>query len=103
MVLTKVDPLDRGAALVSEFDNEVAEKQGLTEWGHVSEEKIWSNIDYFLRAVIPVAEEAGVRMALHPDDPPISPLHGIGRILTSAASFHPVLKMIPLWPTCEIG
>ena len=31
------------------------------EWGEVSEEKIWSNLEYFLKAVIPVAEKAGVR------------------------------------------
>jgi mannonate dehydratase len=45
--------------------------------------------------VIPVAETAGVKMALHPDDPPISPLRGIGRILTSAKNYRRVLAMVP--------
>jgi len=92
---TKVDVPGRGGALVSEFDNEVAKKQGRTEWGEVSEEKIWSNLEYFLKAIIPVAEQAGVKMALHPDDPPLSPLRGIGRILTSADSFRRILDMVP--------
>lgn len=92
---TRVDVPGRGGALISEFDNEVARRQGPTEWGEVSEEKIWHNLEYFLRAIIPVAEQAGVKMALHPDDPPLSPLRGIGRILTSAASFRRVLAMIP--------
>lgn len=92
---TQSDILGRGGALVSEFDNEVAEKQGLTEWGEIGEERIWSNLEYFLRAVIPVAEQVGVRMALHPDDPPLSPLRGIGRILTSAANYRRVLNMVP--------
>jgi mannonate dehydratase len=92
---TKVDVLERGGALTSEFDRDSAEKQGRTEWGEVSEEKVWDNLEYFLKAVIPVAEEAGVKMALHPDDPPISPLRGIGRILTSAAAFRRVLNMAP--------
>jgi len=92
---TRVDLPGRGGALISEFDNEAAKKQGSTQWGEVSEEKIWSNLEYFLRAVIPVAESVGVNMALHPDDPPLSPLRGIGRILTSAANYRRVLKMVP--------
>lgn len=85
----------RGGALVSEFDSEVAARQGRTEWGEISEERIWQNLEYFLNAVIPVAEEEGILMALHPDDPPISPLRGIGRILTSAESFRRVLNLAP--------
>ncbi len=92
---TKVEVPERGGALVSEFDYEDSKKQGLTQWGEVSEQKIWANLEYFLKAVIPVAEKAGIKMALHPDDPPISPLRGIGRILTSAANFRRVLQMVP--------
>jgi len=92
---TNTSVQERGGALTSEFDNRVAKGQGLTEWGEVSEETIWKNIEYFLKAIIPVAESAGVQMALHPDDPPISPLRGIGRILTSAANFRRVLNMVP--------
>ncbi len=92
---TRADVRDRGDALVSEFDNESAKKQGLTEWGEISEERIWKNLQYFLKAVIPVAEQHGVKMALHPDDPPLSPLRGIGRILTSAANYRRILDMVP--------
>jgi mannonate dehydratase len=45
--------------------------------------------------VLPVAEENGIEMALHPDDPPVSPLKGVGRILTSAASFEKILQKFP--------
>ncbi len=86
---------ERGGALTSEFDYRIAQSQGFTEWGEVSEEKIWHNLEYFLKVIIPVAESAGVQMALHPDDPPISPLRGIGRILTSAANFRRVLDIVP--------
>ncbi|MCX6614712.1 MAG: mannonate dehydratase [Acidobacteria bacterium] len=92
---TKTDALERGGALASEFDNREALRQGLTEWGAISEEKVWANLEYFLKAVMPVAEKSGVRMALHPDDPPISPLRGIGRILTSAANHRRVLDLVP--------
>ena len=92
---TRVDVSDRGGALVSEFNSAIAEKQGLTEWGEISERRIWTNLEYFLKAVIPVAEQHGVKMALHPDDPPLSPLRGIGRILTSAVNYRRIMDMVP--------
>jgi mannonate dehydratase len=92
---TKVDVPERGGALTSEFDSSIAEQRGLTRWGKISEEKIWDNITYFLERIIPVAEKAGVKMALHPDDPPLSPLRGIGRILVSAEAFRRVLRIVP--------
>ncbi len=92
---TRVDVPERGGALTSEFDYETAEKQGLTEWGYVSEERLWRNLEYFLRIVVPVAEEVGVKLALHPDDPPVSPLRGISRILITAAAFRKVLNLVP--------
>jgi mannonate dehydratase len=92
---TKKDLPDRGGAVLTEFDYEIAQAEGLTEWGVIPEEKIWANIDYFLKQVIPVAEKAGVKMALHPDDSPISPLRGIGRILTSAKNYERVMAIAP--------
>jgi len=92
---TRVDLPARGGALTTEFDLQVARRQGLTEWGEVSEDKLWRNIEYFLKAVIPVAEKAGVQMALHPDDPPISPLRGIGRIVNSARNYRHIMNMVP--------
>lgn len=92
---TNVGVRARGGALVSEFDLKVAEKQGLTEWGQVSEDAIWKNLEYFLKAVLPVAEHEGVKMALHPDDPPVTSLRGISRILTSADKFRRVLALAP--------
>jgi mannonate dehydratase len=92
---TRVDLPGRGGALLSEFDNEQAKREGLTEWGEISEARIWSNLEYFLKAVIPEAEKANVKMALHPDDPPVPPLRGVGRILTSAANYRRVLNLVP--------
>lgn len=92
---TRVDLPERGGALASEFDNQSAERKGLTEWGRISEDEIWDNLTYFLKRIIPVAEKANVQMALHPDDPPLSPLRGIGRILTSGEAFRRVLQIVP--------
>lgn len=92
---TRADVPERGDALVSEFDDDAARRQGLTKWGVVGEDAIWRNLEHFLKAIIPIAERAHVQMALHPDDPPISPLRGIGRILTNADSFRRVLDIAP--------
>jgi len=92
---TRVDIPARGGALSSEFDLATANQQGLTRWGEVPEDKMWENIAYFLKAVIPVAEKAGVKMALHPDDPPVSPLRGIGRICTTAKNYRRIMDLVP--------
>ena len=53
----------------------------------ITAEQMWNNYQYFLDAVLPVAEEAGVRLALHPDDPPVAePLGQAARIFTSPAA-----------------
>jgi mannonate dehydratase len=86
---------ERGGAMTSEFDIEAAKAQGLTAYGEVSEERLWANLTHFLKEVIPVADKFQVRMALHPDDPPVSPLRGIGRILTSAKAYRRVMDTVP--------
>lgn len=52
----------------------------LAEYSKVDEEKLWSHLEYFLHKVIPVAKEVGIKMAIHPDDPP-RPIFGLPRIV----------------------
>jgi len=91
---SRTDLPERGGALTSGFDANDIERDELTEAGLVSEERVWDNLLYFLKAVVPVAEKAGVTMGLHPDDPPLSPLKGVGRILTSAESYRRIFREI---------
>lgn len=44
--------------------------------------QIWSNYEYFMRAALPAAEKAGVRLALHPDDPPLARMNGVAKLFT---------------------
>lgn len=90
---TTTDIQERAGALVSGFDSADADKQPLTEFGEVSAEKIWNNYRYFIQKVLPTAEKAGVKMALHPDDPPVSPLKGIGRIFINANGIRKALSL----------
>jgi mannonate dehydratase len=92
---TKTDIPERGGALTSEFDAEAAKAMGPTRSGEVSEEKMWANITKFVKEVMPVAEKFKVQMALHPDDPPLSPLRGVARILISAKAYRRVMDIVP--------
>lgn len=83
----------RGAALVNGFEIEAAQQLPLTEMGVVTEQQIWENYSWFLERALPAAEKAGVKLALHPDDPPVSPLRGIGRIFKSADDIRKALSM----------
>ena len=84
----------RGGALVSQFDlKEVP--ISLTEAGEVPAERIWENYRYFIQHVMPVAEKAGIRMALHPDDPPLASLRGIGRIFDTPEAFDRAYLLAP--------
>ena len=85
----------RGGAEVTSFDYEMVKDAPITEYGVISEEEMWENITYFLEKVIPVAEEAGVKMALHPDDPPVPSLAGIARILRSFEAFKRMIEIAP--------
>ena len=82
----------RGGAKVSAFDlslidrgNSAGGPQGRTDDVDmaVSEEELWANFSVFLETALPAAEAAGVRLALHPDDPPVRSLGPTARIFYS--------------------
>ncbi len=85
----------RGGAFASAFRLEDARDAPLTEHGVVTSEQIWDAWTYFFSRILPVAEKAGVVMSLHPDDPPLPSLRGIGRILYSADCFRRVQAFAP--------
>ncbi len=86
---------DRGDALVSGFDVELADQLPIEDVGAIADEQMWDHLAYFLERVIPVAEQAGVKLALHPDDPPISPLRGVTRILCDVPAFERLVALVP--------
>ncbi len=94
VVRTNFDARTRGDARTSGF--RLADvSAGTMPHGEtaIPREAMWDNLERFLTAVIPAAEAAGVRLAMHPDDPPLSPLCGLERIMGSPASFDRLLAI----------
>ena len=69
-------------------------KSLIEKYKEIGEDGLWKNIEVFLKAVIPVAEEAGVNMAIHPDDPPWG-IFGLPRIITDEKNLDRFLNIVP--------
>ncbi|TAL36193.1 MAG: mannonate dehydratase [Spirochaetes bacterium] len=65
----------------------------LDAYAGVSDEALWENLEYFLKAVVPVAAESGVKMAIHPDDPPW-PIFGLPRIVKDEADLDRLVNTV---------
>lgn len=85
----------RGGAGQTAFDyDRVKNLPPLPSEGVHSLEEMWTNVTYFLKAVIPVAEESGVRMALHPNDPPAPLSRGSGQIMGSLKGWKRLVDIV---------
>ena len=85
----------RGGALVTGFDLETWTDGIDAPGAPAEEEQLWASLGWFLERAVPVAEDAGVRLALHPDDPPLSPLRGIARIIRSTDAYDRAFDLQP--------
>jgi len=63
--------------------------------GTVSQEQIWQRAEYFLSEILPVAEEAGVVMAAHPDDPPMTTIRGTARLVHQPRLYQRLFDLVP--------
>ncbi|MBR5175298.1 MAG: mannonate dehydratase [Bacteroidales bacterium] len=90
---TSKDLRERGGALVTGFDCSVAGTLPDKEYAPVGAERVWDNYLWFLNEVLPTAEEAGVKMGLHPDDPPYPCIEGVDRIFISPESIDRALSI----------
>ena len=60
----------------------------------IIEEGMWANLEYWIKAITPVAEEAGIRLGIHPDDPPVPELGGVPRILRSFEAYKRLIEIV---------
>jgi len=115
---TSVAAPGRGGAVVTAYDHAIALDPGKAMDVHVArrdfgrddpfvraahfdlgvvldDDAMWSNYRYFMDAVVPVAEESDVKLALHPDDPPVPVLGGIARLFRSVANLRRATELVP--------
>lgn len=93
--IEKMDPLTGELSLPgwdSSYTKETL-KQVFDDYGQITEEDLWSNLEYFLKAVIPVAQECDVKMAIHQDDPPWN-IFGLPRIITCEENLDRMLSLV---------
>ncbi len=96
---TAVDVPERGGALVTALDlggeASVPNPTGhaVEGAGPTSAERLWENLERFLERVVPVAEQSGVQLAMHPDDPPVAALRGQARIMHEPEHFERLFRI----------
>jgi mannonate dehydratase len=90
------DEPGRGGAGMLSFDYErIKDLPPLPEEGAHSIDEMWANVTYFLKAVVPVAAESRVRLALHPNDPPAPISRGSGQIMGSVEGWQRLVSIVP--------
>lgn len=93
-VAKKMDPLTGELSLPgwdSSYEKEDLQKL-FEHYKQVDHEKLWENLAYFIKEIIPVAEAAGVKMAIHPDDPPFD-IFGLPRIITNKENLERFINL----------
>ncbi|POP32764.1 mannonate dehydratase [Lactonifactor longoviformis] len=93
--IEKMDPLTGELSLPgwdSSYTKETL-KEVFDDYSKITEEDLWSNLEYFLQAVIPTAKECDVKMAIHQDDPPWS-IFGLPRIITCEKNLDRMLSLV---------
>ncbi|MDO4588893.1 MAG: mannonate dehydratase [Fusobacterium sp.] len=91
----KLDPLNSNLSLPGWDSSYTKEEMAelFRQYKEIGEEGLWANLEYFLKEIIPVAEECDIKMAIHPDDPPWS-IFGLPRIITNEANLDRFLKLV---------
>jgi mannonate dehydratase len=105
-VRTRLDVPERGGAKVTAFDLRDAQRAVLL--GHdgagtmdrpdeerISADALWMRLERFLAELVPIAEEVGVVLAMHPDDPPLAEFLGKARIMNRIESFERLVGLVP--------
>jgi mannonate dehydratase len=85
----------RGGSGLLSFDyDRMRNLPPLPSEGAVSYDQVWANLTYFLKAVVPVAEKAGVRLCVHPNDPPPRTSRGSGQVLNTVKDWKRLIETV---------
>jgi len=93
------EEIGRAGAGLTAFDyDRVKDLPPLQDEGVHTLEEMWTNVTYFLKAVVPVAAESGVRLALHPNDPPSPLSRGSGQIMGTVDGWKRLIDIVKSTP-----
>lgn len=93
--------LIRGGAVATAFNLKEAEQMPLTHDREYTDEEMWENLEYWIKIITPIAEEEGIRLGIHPCDPPADKLGGIPQLFRSYDNYRRYLA-IHESPNCAI-
>jgi mannonate dehydratase len=90
------EPVGRGGAILTTFDSSrITGTLDDLPAGEVSNAEVWSRIKYFYERIVPCAEESQVRLATHPDDPPMACYRGVEQALIGFEAFKKFIDLVP--------
>jgi mannonate dehydratase len=84
----------RGGAMATAFEYELTRHQPLTHGRVFTEEEMWDNLEYWIKIITPIAEEEGIRLGIHPCDPPVESLAGIPQLFRSYDNYRRYLAIV---------
>lgn len=93
-------PSGRGGAIVRHFDYEKSKHAPPNPEFAANTEEVWERIKWFLERIVPVAETANVKLACHPDDPPVPTIKGETRVLGSLEGMKRLIELVPSEANC---
>jgi mannonate dehydratase len=85
----------RGGALATAFDYELAKTFPQTHDREYTEDEMWKNLEEWIKIITPIAEEEGIRLGIHPCDPPVEKLGGIPMLFRSFDSYKRLIEIYP--------
>lgn len=91
---TEVHVQTRGGAYTTGYTDERMTGGPDIDYAKVTRDQLWEALEHFLEEVVPVAEEAGVKLGLHPSDPPIDSVRGIPRLANSVEGYDRILDIV---------
>ncbi len=85
----------RGGAIATAFDDEIAKTLPFTHGREYSEDEMWENLEYWIKIITPIAEEEGIRLGIHPCDPPVPTLGGVPQLMRSFDAYKRLIEIYP--------
>src|SRR5437588_292558 len=85
----------RAGALATAFDDRLAQQMPLTHGRVYTEDEMWRNLEHWIRLITPIAEEEGIRLGIHPCDPPVAVVGGVPQLLRNFAAYKRLIEIYP--------